>query len=156
MAEERIQGRLVVAVPTLIYLAALSVGIVLDLLWPVPVFPPVARYGLGVPLVMLGFAVIPFIVPHYHRAGTPYDVRKAASALVTTGAHRISRNPGYVAITLVYVGAGVMYDNIWMLGLLAPLLTVMHHGVVLREERHLEARFGDEYRRYRASVRRWL
>ena len=146
----------VVAVPTLIYLAALSVGIVLDLLWSVSVFPRVVRYGLGVPLVMLGFAVMPFVVPHYRRAGTPYDVRGAASALVTTGAHRISRNPGYVAITLVYLGAGVGYDNIWMVVLLAPLLTVMHHGVVRREERHLEARFGDEYRRYRASVRRWL
>ena len=57
---------------------------------------------------------------------------------------------------MAYVGAGVVYDNIWMLVLLAPLLTVMHYGVVLREERHLEARFGDDYRRYRASVRRWL
>ncbi len=146
----------VVAGPTLIYLVALSVGIVLELLWPVSVFPRVVRYRLGVPLVMLGFAVVPFVVPHYHRAGTPYDVRRAASALVTTGAHRISRNPGYVAMTLVYVGTGVVYDNIWMLVLLAPLLTVMHYGVVLREERHLEARFGDEYRRYRASVRRWF
>ena len=146
----------VVAVPTLIYLAALSVGIILDLLWSVSVFPRVMRYGLGVPLITLGFAVMPFVLPHYRRAGTPYDVRGTASALVTTGAHRISRNPGYVAITLVYVGAGVVYDNVWMLVLLAPLLTVMHHGVVLREERHLDARFGDEYRHYRASVRRWL
>ncbi len=146
----------VAAVPTLIYVAALSVGIVLDVLWSVSVFSSVVRYGLGIPLAMLGFAVLPFIVPHYHRAGTPYDVRRAASALVTTGAHRISRNPGYVAITIVYVGAGVAYDNIWMLVLLAPLLTVMHYGVVLREEQHLDALFGDEYRRYKASVRRWL
>ena len=146
----------VVAAPTLIYVVALHVGIVLDLLWPVAEFSQPVQYGLGIPLIMLGFAVIPFIVAHYQRAGTPYDVRKPASALVTTGAHRISRNPGYVAITLVYVGAGIAYDNIWMLVLLAPLLTVMHYGVVLREERYLEARFGDEYDRYRASVRRWI
>lgn len=128
----------------------------LDILWSVSVFPGAVRYGLGITLIIVGFAVMPFVLPHYLRAGTPYSVRKAASALVTTGAHRISRNPGYVAITLFYVGVGVMYDNIWMLVLLAPLLMVMHYGVVLREERHLEARFGDEYRCYKVSVRRWL
>ena len=71
----------VAAVPTLIYVAALSVGIVLDVLWSVSVFPSVVRYGLGIPLVMLGFAVLPFIVPHYHRAGTPYDVRDRAGSV---------------------------------------------------------------------------
>jgi protein-S-isoprenylcysteine O-methyltransferase Ste14 len=42
------------------------------------------------------------------------------------------------------------------LALLPSLLALVQAGVILREERYLERRFGDEYRRYRASVRRWL
>jgi protein-S-isoprenylcysteine O-methyltransferase Ste14 len=39
---------------------------------------------------------------------------------------------------------------------LIPLLLVMHLGVVLREERYLEQRFGEQYRQYRSRVRRYL
>ena len=39
---------------------------------------------------------------------------------------------------------------------LVPLLLVMHYGVILREERYLEGKFGDAYRQYRSKVRRYL
>jgi protein-S-isoprenylcysteine O-methyltransferase Ste14 len=38
----------------------------------------------------------------------------------------------------------------------APVLLIVHYGVVLREERYLEARFGEPYRCYKANTRRWL
>ena len=44
----------------------------------------------------------------------------------------------------------------WLLLLTVPVVLVMHHGVVLREEAYLERKFGDEYLRYKAGVRRWL
>ncbi len=43
-----------------------------------------------------------------------------------------------------------------MLALAGLAVVVMHYGVILREERYLQRRFGAEYERYKASVRRWL
>ncbi len=49
-----------------------------------------------------------------------------------------------------------MADAGWVAVLLGPLLLVMHFGVIAREERYLERKFGDEYLRYKAKVRRWI
>ncbi len=40
--------------------------------------------------------------------------------------------------------------------MVVPTVTVMHFGVIKREERYLEAKFGDEYREYKTTVRRWV
>jgi len=62
----------------------------------------------------------------------------------------------YVALTLMYLGGAIAASSLWLLALLAPLLVLMRYGVVAREERYLEAKFGERYRTYRSRVRRWL
>ncbi len=69
---------------------------------------------------------------------------------------RLSRNPLYVALTLIYVGLALVANALWVLVLVVPVLLVMHYGVVRREERYLEAKFGDAYRQYRSRVRRYF
>ena len=53
-------------------------------------------------------------------------------------------------------GIGILLNNGWILILVAPVFLVMDLWVVRREERHMEAKFGEEYLRYKAAVRRWL
>jgi protein-S-isoprenylcysteine O-methyltransferase Ste14 len=78
------------------------------------------------------------------------------TALVAAGPFRFSRNPLYVALTLVYVALALLTNALWVLVLIVPVLFVTHYGVVRREERYLEAKFGDAYRAYRSRVRRYL
>lgn len=59
-------------------------------------------------------------------------------------------------MTLAYIGIAIAADSIIALALLVPLLIVLYYGVILREERYLEAKFGEDYRRYRRRVRRWI
>lgn len=99
---------------------------------------------------------MPPVLRRFRRAGTPFDVRKPASALITEGPYRFSRNPSYVSLTLLYLGIGILLNNGWILILVAPVFLVMDLWVVRREERHLEAKFGEEFLRYKAAVRRWL
>ena len=61
----------------------------------------------------------------------------------------------YVGLMLLVGGIGIALASDWTLVLLVPMALVLHYGVVLREERYLERKFGEEYRRYKASVPRW-
>jgi protein-S-isoprenylcysteine O-methyltransferase Ste14 len=70
--------------------------------------------------------------------------------------YRLSRNPIYLAMTLLYGGIAIAVDSAWPLALLPPLLAVMRYGVIAREERYLDRKFGPQYRRYRDTTRRWL
>jgi protein-S-isoprenylcysteine O-methyltransferase Ste14 len=90
------------------------------------------------------------------RAGTPLDPAEPVSAIVTAGPYQYSRNPIYLGMTLVYLGVAALANSRWPVIALPAMLQVVQRGVIAREERYLVQRFGDEYRRYQASVRRWL
>ena len=142
--------------PPVIYWVPFLLGIGLQRLWPTAPFPVPWHYVAGVVLLLPTIVIMPPVLTRFRRAGTSFDVRKPASVLITDGPYRFSRNPSYVSLTLLYVGLGIILNNAWALLLVIPVLLVMHFGVVLREERHLEAVFGDEYVRYKSAVRRWL
>jgi protein-S-isoprenylcysteine O-methyltransferase Ste14 len=142
--------------PPVVYLAALLIGMGLSTLWPISPVP--GRWGdvVGIVLIVLGVALMPPVVLRFRRAGTPFNPHKPASALITEGPYRLSRNPAYVALTLWYLGIGLILNNAWVLLLVLPVLFIMDRWAIRREEHHLEAKFGAEYLRYKARVRRWL
>ncbi len=142
--------------PPVIYVAALAIGFVLNYLWPLSPLSGSSRYVIGSVVPLVGGLIMPLVLRRFRRAGTTFDVRKPASALITEGPYRFSRNPSYVSLTLLYLGIGILLNNGWILILLAPVFLVMDLWVVRREERHLEAKFGEEFLRYKAAVRRWL
>jgi protein-S-isoprenylcysteine O-methyltransferase Ste14 len=74
--------------------------------------------------------------------------------VIDSGPYRFSRNPMYVAWTLIYLGAAALMNTLWPLTLLPLLVAFTHYIVVRREEQQLEAQFGEAYRQYRKRVRR--
>ena len=146
----------VVAPPPLIYIGFLLAGLVLDYLMPATVVSEDLRYPLGLALVGLGLLVFVPSVWHFRKAGTNLQTRQPTTAIVTAGPFRFSRNPIYLALALIYAGIGVAANALWAVLLLVPLMLVIRYGVVAREERYLEHKFGEAYRRYKASVRRWI
>jgi protein-S-isoprenylcysteine O-methyltransferase Ste14 len=80
---------------------------------------------------------------------------ESPSELVTTGPFAYSRNPMYVAWTALYVGITFVVNTVWLFVLL-PVVLVVTHVTVRREERSLESAFGDDYCDYKEDVRRYL
>lgn len=89
-------------------------------------------------------------------AGESANVYKPNGAIVSTGPFAFTRNPMYLSITLLYAGIAFVFNTVWPIVLLPAVLTLIQYGVISREERYLESKFGDVYRQYRARVRRWL
>ena len=59
------------------------------------------------------------------------------------------------SLTIV-AGIALMTESLWMFAALALAVVVMDRGVIAREERYLERKFGEQYLAYKRSVRRWL
>ncbi len=79
-----------------------------------------------------------------------------ASALVSSGVFAYSRNPIYLGNTLLLIGVAIALRWGWLL-IAAPITVLaVSRLAIAREEQHLSARFGDEWRAYAARVRRWL
>jgi protein-S-isoprenylcysteine O-methyltransferase Ste14 len=78
-------------------------------------------------------------------AGTPVNPEKPVSSLVTDGPFRYTRNPGYLSMAMIYMGVASLANALWAILLLPAALAVIQRGVVEREERYLERKFGEEF-----------
>lgn len=89
-------------------------------------------------------------------AGTNVNPGLPTTAVVSTGPFRYTRNPLYLSALGLYLGAAPATNTVWLLVLLIPLVLILDVGIVRREERYLEAKFGEPYRAYKKQVRRWV
>lgn len=156
MSDERNDNPGVIARPPFIYAGTLAAGLILSRLTPAGFLPRGLRKLLGIPLVIGGLAIGFSGLRELRRAETNVVTRKPTTSIVTGGPYRLTRNPIYVGMTLMYTGISALANALWPMLMLPGVLAVMNKGVIEREERYLEGKFGDEYRRYKARVRRWL
>ncbi len=87
--------------------------------------------------------------------GTPNPL-DPPKELVVNGLYRYSRNPMYVAVLMVLCGEALWFERPILFGWAAVMFVVFTLFATLYEEPKLRTLFGDEYDRYRESVRRWL
>lgn len=142
--------------PPVLYGGAAIALLALDWLVPWPLAGHPAALWAGVLLLALGVAFNVWGSLVMRKGGTNINPALPTKALVLSGPFRLSRNPLYVAASVMFLGLTLIVDSVWGLLILVPVLAVMHFGVILREERYLEDKFGESYRRYQATVRRYL
>ena len=127
----------------------------LSLLVPGDSLRPVHWWGLVV--VALGTALLAACVREFYVAGrgtlAPWQ---PPQALVVSGPYRRSRNPMYVGVVIILAGWAITYASPGLALYAVVILTVFHLRILWYEEPRLAAGSGDEWSRYRDSVRRWL
>jgi protein-S-isoprenylcysteine O-methyltransferase Ste14 len=147
----------VIAPPPLLFAAFFAAGWILDFFADdVLDFPWKGAAAAGCVLVVAGAALGLAAAYQFLKAGTNILPEWPTLAVVRAGPYRLTRNPMYVGLCLAYAGLAIAVERPLTLLLLVPLMVLMHYGVVLREERYLEHKFGEAYLAYKRSARRWL
>ena len=152
------------AIPIVWAIIVLVIMIVLP--WAVSLLGPRYSWYLGVPTtwnsagliaVIIGLAMYVWCLAfHFKSYREAVRIGFAPPHLVVAGPYRYSRNPMYVAGLFAWIGWTVFYGSPAVLIGLVLLLSLFTFRVIPYEERQLEALFGDEYREYKTSVRRWI
>ena len=144
--------------PPLSYLAVVGAGVGLhEFIWPLPIgLARGPRVALALLVALLGIAVAAAALRLFRVTGQNPKPWTATPEVVRTGVYRFTRNPMYVAFSLLQMAIGIGFGNLWIL-LLVPLACVVVQITAIRhEETYLERKFGDAYLDYKKSVRRWF
>jgi protein-S-isoprenylcysteine O-methyltransferase Ste14 len=143
--------------PPLVYFGFLLLGLLIDRLaeLSLPLSQPVRIAGVAI-LVTLGLLIVAAGLFRFRQAGTDPEPWKTSSTIVRKGIYRSTRNPMYLGMAIIYLGLAIGFASIAVPALFPFLILAIRTQVIAREERYLEAKFGDDYRSYKADVRRWL
>lgn len=146
--------------PPLIFLIGLGAGIALDHLlfaWPIvgaSLLPWLRLLAGGFALASLGLLLS--ALGGFRRRGNDPRPWREDTAFVEDGIYRHTRNPMYLGMALAYVALALAFNTMWALLTLGPVLFVVRHYVIGREENYLVQRFGEDYQRYCSRVPRWF
>ena len=143
--------------PVMVFFVGFGVGMMADLMLPLPVFGRF-RYWLVPGVLLVGFAavLVGWAGAVFLKRGTAIYPISRANTLVTVGPYRVTRNPMYVAMSAAYAGLALIGQLHWTLLLLPVVMTACYRLVIRPEEAYLAAEFGEAYRSYKESVRRWI
>ncbi|HYA14120.1 MAG TPA: isoprenylcysteine carboxylmethyltransferase family protein [Syntrophales bacterium] len=142
--------------PPLIYAVVFAIGFPLQRVFPIGILPKVISRVIAFLCAGITAILAVWSIVWFRRAHTSLLPIKPSTALVTTGPYQFTRNPMYVSLAFLYAGLGLWFDVFWALVLLPVVIVIVRHYIITAEERYLEQKFGEEYLRYKARVRRWL
>ena len=145
--------------PPVVYVVAIALSVVLGMLYPLPWIGDIfgdLLFGVGW-VALFGVAMLWITaIRVMMRAKTTFDPNAEPDHLVTSGPFGITRNPMYLANTLLLIGVAFITGIAWFLifAFLAAFAT--QKLAIEKEEKILAAKFGKKYRDYAKRVRRWI
>ena len=143
-------------IPPLVYLAGIVIGLLASIWMPTKVGPNLLAWTVGGILAVCGAVLTGSALLKFKDVGTTVRPDRAASTLVIAGPYKITRNPMYLGLALVYLGIAIAGQSVWALILLPVVLIIIQRGAIEPEEAFLEKRFGAAYVSYKEQVRRWI
>ena len=142
--------------PPFLLLGAIAAGFALRALQPAAFLPPPWPSVAGPAVVGAALTLFAWAIVTMRRGNASIPTHTPTDALVCSGPFTLSRNPIYLSMVALMLGLALWADSLWFLGLAVLMVFLLSWGVIAREERYLEQKFGGSYSRYKSRVRRWL
>lgn len=142
--------------PPFIFLLSILTGFIIDNFWPFQYDVGEVALPIGLLLLVLGVAIFALTQREFKRARTPMPGNKPTTAIICTGPFSISRNPIYLAFSIIQLSIAFLSQTLWVLVMIIPALVLIQRVVIPREERYMEKLFNRTYTDYKSSVRQWL
>ena len=146
----------VILPPPIIYLLFLALAWLLDASLPIALPQALWTHYFGWGLIDAGVLLLLWAALLMLWCRTTVNPYGKPAKLLKEGPFRFSRNPIYLADSLIYCGIALLWGSLWAWLLLPALIVTMQRGVIVYEEKLLNELFGEDYRAYCGRVRRWL
>lgn len=139
-----------------VFLAGLVGGAVINFIFPLPIWSGFWIRLIGIVPLIVGAWLFVSARAAFRRHRTALMVWTPSTELVQDGPYRFTRNPIYLAFTTMYLGLSFIFDSAYILVMLVIVVILFDRTQIPREELYLQEKFGEEFSRYRAKVRRWI
>ena len=144
------------ALPPVWFLLSIILMIGLHLLLPVQqlFFPPITY--LGILAIATGIATVLFCAYLFRQKETTIMPLRESSCLIREGIFNYSRNPIYLGMIIFLIGVWIYLGSLTPVFIIPLFSWLIQKVFIKEEERMLKDRFGEDYREYKSSVRRWI
>lgn len=159
MSKETSDHPNVIVFPPVVPIVTIALGFVLEWLFPLGVLVQFARFdrwAIGLSFFIIGALISSSGSITLARSETNVLPSRPALKIVKSGIYGWTRNPIYVGGSFAMVGIAVAFALDWLVLLQVPAHLILHYGIIRREERYLEQKFGEEYLTYKTNVPRYL
>lgn len=130
--------------------------LVLHWIFPLRTISSWVLLGFGIALMAIGLGIAFGAEGQFRQSGTTVDHLGMPAKLVTNGWFRHSRNPMYLSLVLILIGAWLSLGSVSSLVGILLYLFLTQQWYILPEEKRLVKKFGKAYESYMKQTRRWL
>jgi protein-S-isoprenylcysteine O-methyltransferase Ste14 len=138
------------------FIILLVVSVLLNFIFPVPAFLSTPFTYSGFLIIGLGFVMAIWSRSLFLKNSTTLQISEEPTSLVTSGPFHLSRNPIYLGMASILLGVAVLMGTLVALTFPVLFVILIEFFIIPGEERQLEKIFGEPYREYKKSVRRWI
>ena len=148
----------VVVLPPVVFAFCLIAGLAATFAYGggITIIPWPLRWAAGLLVMLTGCVFGAWGIDRFRRRKVDVRPNRPVSQLITGGAYRFTRNPMYVGLVAFLTGLGLFLGSIPLLLGAGVMFLYLDRYVIPREEAYLTRTFGENYRAYRAKVRRWV